>query len=124
MATKELTKENFQETIDNNDIVIVDLWAEWCGPCKAFAPVFEKVSDEHQDIVFAKIDTEAQRELAAAFGIQAIPTLMVFREQVLLYKEAGALRPPQLRSLVEQVKGVDMEEVHAKVASAQAEAEA
>lgn len=121
MATKELTKQNFQETIDNNDIVIVDLWANWCGPCKAFAPTFEKVSDEHQDIVFAKVDTEAQKELAAAFGIQAIPTLMVFRDKVLLYKEAGALRPPQLRSLVEQVKGLDMEEVHAKVAEEEAQ---
>ena len=91
MATIALTKETFNETIADNDTVLIDFWAEWCGPCRSFAPNYEKASDEHTDMVFAKVDTEAQPELAEAFGIRSIPTLMVFRDQILLYSQPGAL---------------------------------
>ncbi|REK23347.1 MAG: thioredoxin, partial [Actinobacteria bacterium] len=91
MATVALTKETFDETVQNNDTVIVDFWAEWCGPCRSFAPTFEAASEKHDDIVFAKVDTEDQQELAMAFGIRSIPTLMVFKEQVILYSQPGAL---------------------------------
>ena len=100
MATVELTKDNFEDTITNNDTVIVDFWAEWCGPCRMFAPTFEQVSEEHGDIVFGKVDTEAQPELAGFFNIRSIPTLMVFRENVILYSEAGALPAEAFENLV------------------------
>ena len=109
MATREITAENFKEVIEKNGIVLLDFWAEWCGPCKAFAPVFEKASDAHTDVVFGKIDTEAQQELAGAAGIQAIPTLMLFRE-------SGALPPAALEELVTQAKGLDMEKVKKEIA--------
>jgi thioredoxin 1 len=121
MPTVELTKDNFEDTITNNDTVIVDFWAEWCGPCRMFAPTFEKASEEHGDIVFGKVDTEAQPELAGFFNIRSIPTLMVFRENVILYSEAGALPPDAFESLVTQVKEVDMEDVHRQIAEHQAE---
>lgn len=116
MATTELTETTFEEVIESNDIVLVDWWASWCGPCRAFAPIFEEASEAHTDITFAKIDTEAEQRLSAAFGIQSIPTLMVFREQVLVFQQAGALPSAALEDLIRQVRALDMDEVHRAVA--------
>ena len=116
MATLTLTRDNFNETITDNDTVIVDFWADWCGPCRSFAPTFEAASAKHPDIVFGKVDTEDQAELAAAFGIRSIPTLMVFRDQILLYNQPGALPAAALDDLIGQVKALDMDEVRRQVA--------
>ncbi|WP_324650363.1 thioredoxin [Georgenia sp. H159] len=124
MATTDVTASTLEQTITDNDIVLIDFWADWCGPCKSFAPVYEKASEKHSDVVFAKVDTEAEQQLAAEAGITAIPTLMAFREGVLVFSQAGALPGPQLEQLIGQVKGLDMEEVRAKVAEAQAEQQA
>ena len=121
MASVELTAENFDATITDNDIVVVDFWADWCGPCKMFAPTFEAASEKDPEIVFGKVDTEAEQSLAAAAGIQSIPTLMVFREKVLIFSQAGALPPAALDDLITQVKGLDMEAVHAEIAKQQTE---
>jgi thioredoxin 1 len=115
MATIELTKETFEQTVLGEGIVLVDWWAAWCGPCRAFAPVFEKASDEHTDIVFGKIDTEAEVELSMAAQIASIPTLMVFRDGILLYSEPGALPPAALSQLISAVRELDMDEVRAQV---------
>ncbi len=123
MPTVELTKDNFEETILNNDIVFVDFWAEWCGPCRMFAPTFEAAAEKHPDIVFGKVDTEAQPELAGYFQIRSIPTLMVFREKVVLFSQPGALPAPAFDDLIGQVLAVDMDEVHKSIAEQQ-EAEA
>lgn len=121
MAVIELTKDNFESTIQNNDVVIVDFWAPWCGPCRGFAPVFEAASEKHVGIVFAKVNTEVEQELAGYFQIRSIPTLMVFREQVILYSEAGSLPANALDSLIEQVMGLDMAQVHKDIAAQQAQ---
>ena len=115
MATQELTSDNFNDTIQSNDIVIIDFWAQWCGPCKSFAPTFETASENHADIVFAKVNTEEQTELAQACQIRSIPTLMIFREQVLLFNQAGALPAAQLEDIIEKVKELDMDEVRASL---------
>jgi thioredoxin 1 len=117
MATIALTSDNFKDVINNNDIVIVDFWAEWCGPCRSFAPTFEAASEKYPEIAFCKVNTEEEREMAAGFNIRSIPTLMVFREQVILYAEAGALPASALDQLVEQVKGLDMAAVKAEIAA-------
>ena len=121
MATVELNNENFNETIENSDIVIIDFWAPWCGPCKSFAPTFEATSESHPDVVFAKVNTEDETELAQSCGIRSIPTLMLFRQQVLLFNEAGALAPAQLEDMLTKVKELDMDQVRASVAEAEAE---
>jgi thioredoxin 1 len=120
VATVELTKDNFESVVTGHDMVIVDFWAPWCAPCRAFAPTFESASERHADVVFAKVNTEAEQEIAAAFNIRSIPTLMFFREQVILYAEAGALPPPMLEEVVTRAKAVDMADVHREVAAQQA----
>jgi thioredoxin 1 len=117
MATIELTTENFKETIDGKGIVIVDFWAPWCAPCRSFAPTFEAASEKYADIAFAKVNTEEQQELAGAFNIRSIPTLMVFREQVIIYAEAGALPASAFEQLIEQVQALDMDQVRADIAA-------
>lgn len=115
----ELTKDSFQEAISPDSTLIVDFWAPWCGPCKGFAPVFEQAADQHPDVTFAKVNTDVEQELAGALGIRSIPTLMVFREQVLLFSQPGALSAGQLGELLEKIKAVDMEKVHQEIAAAQ-----
>lgn len=111
MAVKSLKTADFDSTISSNDIVILDFWAPWCGPCKSFAPVFEAVSEEHPDITFAKINTDEENELAGHFGIRSIPTLMVFRERVIVFQQAGALPRAALNDLISQIRALDMAEV-------------
>jgi thioredoxin 1 len=119
MATIELDEKNFVDTVNNNDIVIIDFWAPWCGPCRSFAPVYEELSDEHTDVVFAKVNTEEHQMLAGQFQIRSIPTLMVFREQIILYQEAGALPKQAMQQMITQVKELDMEEVRKSLEESQ-----
>lgn len=120
MAAIEITSENFESIIDNNPIVFLDFWATWCGPCKSFGPVFEAAAEAHPDIVFGKIDTDAQQELASVFGIRSVPTLAVIRERIMVFCESGALPASALEQIVDGARKLDMEQVRAEIAAQQA----
>jgi len=119
MATVDVTTENFEQLIQDNEVVILDFWASWCGPCKRFAPIFEELSDKHTDVLFGKVNTEEQQQLAAAFGIQAIPTTVFFRDQVALHRQPGLLPPEGVEDLLDQVKKLDMAQVKKEIAEQQ-----
>ncbi len=124
MATIDITKETIEDTITNNDIVVIDFWAPWCGPCKSFAPTYEAVSEKHDDVVFGKVNTEDQQELGANFQIRSIPTLMVFREQIVIFSKAGALPESALEEVIAKAKELDMDQVRKDVAEQQANSQA
>ena len=119
MSTIELTLDNFEQTINDNDFVVIDFWAEWCGPCKQFGPVFEAASQEHDDIVFGKVDADAQQELAGHFNIRSIPTLMAIRDNVVLFAQPGALPAHAFEDLIEQLRAIDMDDVRRQIAEEQ-----
>ncbi|MCI4011542.1 thioredoxin family protein [Brevibacterium sp. ZH18] len=120
MSTIEITKDNFETTINDSSILLLDFWADWCGPCKQFAPVYEEASEQYSDVVFGKVDTEAQQELAGLFAISSIPTLVAFREGIVVFAQPGALAAPQLEQVITAVKGLDMDEVRAELAKQEA----
>jgi thioredoxin len=119
VSTVDLTKDDFEKTINDNSIVVIDFWAPWCGPCRGFAPIFEKSSEAHPDVVFAKINTDEQQELAGSFGIRSIPTLMVFREKIIVFQQAGALPGNALEQVIAQAKSLDMAKVHQELSAQQ-----
>ncbi|WP_303906840.1 thioredoxin [Thiohalomonas denitrificans] len=119
MATVELTKDNFDEIIGGNNFVVLDFWATWCGPCQSFGPVFEEISEKYDDITFAKVNTEQEQELAAHFQVRSIPTLMIFRDQIIIYSQPGALQGAQLEQLIEKARELDMDDVRKQVAEQQ-----
>jgi thioredoxin len=121
VATVDLTKDNFEQTVNENVMVIIDFWAPWCGPCRGFAPVYEEASRGHPDVIFAKVNTDEEQELAASFGIRSIPTLMVFREKVILFQQAGALPGNALEQVISQAKALDMAKVHQEIAAQQSQ---
>jgi len=121
MATVELTKNNFEEVVTRNDLVVLDFWAAWCGPCRGFAPVFDAASEKHQDIVFGKVDADNEQELAGTFGIRSIPYVVVMREQVVVFAQAGALPAEGLESIITQARALDMAQVHKEIAEQQAQ---
>ena len=121
MAYTEVTKDNLEKLVEDSPMLVIDFWAEWCGPCKAFGPIFEKVSDRYPDVTFGKCDTEVQREVAAAFDVRSIPTLAIFRDSVLLFKEAGAFPEHMLEEIIDKVKDLDMKEVQAEIEKSEAE---
>jgi thioredoxin 1 len=121
-STIEITEKNFEETLKRGGILFIDFWAEWCGPCKAFAPVFESTANKHQDILFGKVDTDAHQELAGAFGISAIPTLAIFRDGILLFSQAGAVPSAKLEDLIQQTRALNMDDVRKEIAAAETEA--
>ncbi len=122
MSIMTITQENFNETINNNGMVILDFWAPWCGPCRSFAPVFEQTSEQHPDVVFAKINTEEQQELAGAFQIRSIPTLMIFRDQIIIFSQPGALPASAFEELITKAKALDMDAVRSQIASQKTQA--
>jgi len=121
MATVDLTKNNFEEVVTKNDLVVLDFWASWCGPCRGFAPVFDAASEKHQDIVFGKVDADNEQELAGTFGIRSIPFVVVMREQVVVFAQAGALPAEGLESIITQARALDMAQVHKEIAEQQAQ---
>jgi len=123
MATVELTKDNFEQTLSDQDFIILDFWAPWCGPCQGFGPVYEEISGEHPDIVFGKVNTEEERELAASFNIRSIPTLMIIREKVVIFSQAGALPKQAFQEIIGKAKDLDMTDVHRQVAEQQTQQE-
>jgi len=120
VATVELTRDNFEQVVTGNALVVLDFWADWCGPCKSFAPVFDAASEKHQDIVFGKVNADDQQELAGTFGIRSIPYVMVLREKVVVFAQAGALPVEGLESIIRQVRALDMAQVHKEIAEQQA----
>ena len=122
MATVELTQDNFNQTVEDNNIVLLDFWAEWCGPCKTFGPIFEKVSEQHEDVTFGKIDTDEQQALGAAFEVRSIPTIMAIRDGVMVFKQAGVLPEAALEDLIKQVKDLDMDDVKKEIEEHEAHA--